>query len=309
MRPRCARTAKSSVQIDFSFLIRGDGKHLDPAVSQLANAIDRRRIYRSHEHLGSTLRPFPELSARRGLESRVQYDGDWIPAFTGDTNIEKRVVLFQRGSTDQDGIVLIAKLVRASTGDFPGDPTRVSPVGAHSPVQRDRSLHYPEHASGSHTMNVLGIRLPGFLLEAALGHRDARLAKIRKPLPGDAGIGVLDCGDDAIDAGFEDRGDARRRSAVVGAGLERHIQRRALRVAPGLAKGMDLGVRLAGALVESLADNAALMHHDGTDDRVGRGAPARLLSQLERTMHECFVGSIHRHGVRTTQLTLRDTCS
>jgi hypothetical protein len=55
------------------------------------------------------------------------------------------------------------------------------------------------------------------------------------------------------------------------------------------AQRMNFRVRGSGALMEAFADDAPLMDHDGTDDRIRRSPPARFLSELERAAHEHLV--------------------
>jgi hypothetical protein len=72
---------------------------------------------------------------------------------------------------------------------------------------------------------------------------------------------------------------------VVGARLERDVERRAggIAAAPAavLERG-DLGVRAAELGVEALADRLTTADDDGTDERIGTDPPTPPLGQLER---------------------------
>src|SRR5205085_11917510 len=78
------------------------------------------------------------------------------------------------------------------------------------------------------------------------------------------------------DPGVHDRLRAGRCAAVVAAGLERDVERPAPRV--GLAGGerLALGMRIARAGVESLADPTPLLDHDGAYERVRAHASTRM---------------------------------
>ncbi len=84
--------------------------------------------------------------------------------------------------------------------------------------------------------------------------------------------------------------DAGSGAAVVRAGFEGGVDGRAAGPVPGLAQRLDLGVRTAGRLGGTLADDLAVPHDDRADPRVGRGPPAGGLAPGERPVHEFGVG-------------------
>jgi len=71
---------------------------------------------------------------------------------------------------------------------------------------------------------------------------DARLAQYRDTCAADLRVGVLHSDDDPPDAGGDHRFGARWRKAVMGAGLERHVQGRTTGAGPGEPEGDDLRV-------------------------------------------------------------------
>ena len=71
---------------------------------------------------------------------------------------------------------------------------------------------------------------------------------------------------------------------MVRARLERHVERRAPRALAGGPKRVHLGVRLAAALVPALADDLAVAHDDGADERIRIRRPAPALGELERAL-------------------------
>ena len=67
--------------------------------------------------------------------------------------------------------------------------------------------------------------------------------KTRMALARDARVGVLHGGDDPRDAAGDDGVDAGRSRAMMRAGLQRHVKRRAARGFAGGGEGDRLGVR------------------------------------------------------------------
>ena len=75
---------------------------------------------------------------------------------------------------------------------------------------------------------------------------------------------------------------ARRRRALVRAGLERHEHRRAPRAAAGHSRARPFGVA-AALLGHALADDLAVGDDDGADGRLRIGAPGRVAASARRT--------------------------
>ena len=86
-------------------------------------------------------------------------------------------------------------------------------------------------------------------------------------------VGIERAGDDARDAGSEDRLRARPGPAVMVARLERDVQGCAANVGTAGARGkqgFDFRVRLAAAMVIALAQRSAITDDDRTDRRIRR---------------------------------------
>ena len=81
-------------------------------------------------------------------------------------------------------------------------------------------------------------------------------------------VRVEAAGDDPGDSRGEDRVDARRRAAMVGAGLHRHEERRAAGSVACRSERHDLAVRAAVGLGDALADDVAAGDDDRPDGRV-----------------------------------------
>ena len=58
---------------------------------------------------------------------------------------------------------------------------------------------------------------------------------------------------------------------------------------------MHLRMRAAVALVETLADDGAVMNDDCANHRIRGNGATTLLGKLERVGHECLV-AIHQHA-------------
>ncbi len=99
--------------------------------------------------------------------------------------------------------------------------------------------------------------------------------------------GIAHGSDDAAHLGLDQRIDARWRSPVMRAWLERHVD--------GRAGGVDsqqcahLGVRPAGFLVPALTDDLAAARDDAADARVGCGGEKAALGKRERAAHHRLV--------------------
>ena len=105
-------------------------------------------------------------------------------------------------------------------------------------------------------------------------------------------LGRVVGGDDhAPDARREDRVGARRRLALVTAGLQRHVQRRVGEIlhAARLDR-VDLGVSGAVAFVPALADHLLAARDDRADDRVGLDRAHAVLRELDRAREMRLVG-------------------
>ncbi len=101
-----------------------------------------------------------------------------------------------------------------------------------------------------------------------------------------SGVRVELAGDDTRDAGLEERIDARRRRAVVRAGLERDVDRRAAGSLAGSLECDDLGVRAALSLVPAFADDLTVGDDDRADDRIRVRRAAAVLRELDGALQE-----------------------
>ena len=98
---------------------------------------------------------------------------------------------------------------------------------------------------------------------------DPGVGEPREAASVDDGVRIARADDDTRDAGFDDRVGARRRAAVMGARLERDVERRAARLLARLLERRGLGVAHELVLVPALADDLAVAHDDRADERDG----------------------------------------
>ena len=129
--------------------------------------------------------------------------------------------------------------------------------------------------------------------------------------PGHERVGVFERDHRAADAGRDERVRARRREAVVAARLEGAVERRAAGAVAGLPQREGLGVRLPHGEVRAGPDHGAVLHENGTHERVGvRPSPASF-GQVERLLHVPVVVRVHEKSPEagasgpTTRVTAR----
>ncbi len=113
-------------------------------------------------------------------------------------------------------------------------------------------------------------------------------------------VGIERAGDDARDAGSEDRLRARPGPAVMVAWLERDVQGCAANVGTAGARGkqgFDFRVRLAAAMVIALAQRSAITDDDRTDRRIRRCVGDRTRREFIRSRE---ISSFELYGLTST---------
>ena len=106
---------------------------------------------------------------------------------------------------------------------------------------------------------------------------------------GGLGIGVFERRHDARNARRNHGVRARRRLAVMRAGFQRDVERRAARRRAGPPQGLDLGMGPATKLDPAAADNDAVLDDDRADGRVGPGPAQSAPAKGQRQRHEARV--------------------
>ena len=119
---------------------------------------------------------------------------------------------------------------------------------------------------------------------AVLDHDlDALVAQDAQAAPRGVLAWIVRGDDQPCDAGLPDRIRARRRAAVVAAGLERHVQGGATQIpVAGGADRLDLGVGRSELLVKALPEDLVVAADDRADERIRAHPPAAALGQVDR---------------------------
>ena len=82
-------------------------------------------------------------------------------------------------------------------------------------------------------------------------------------------VGILHGGDYLLDAGGDDRVRARGRAALMRAGFQGQVERRAAGALAGFVERDYFGVFYAGPGVETAADDDVIAHDNGADSGIG----------------------------------------
>ena len=177
--------------------------------------------------------------------------------------------------------------------DSPGDPLGVAAVGGDLAVERHRRLEQDPGPAGAGALAKGLVEQPRAVGQIAVGehHLDAVVAQDPQAAAGGV-LGRVVGGDHhAQDPGLADRVGARRRAAVVAAGLQRHVQRGVGQVvSAGGANRLDLGVGRAERAVKALADRPVAVGDHRPDQRVGADPAAALLGELDRASQVAAIG-------------------
>ena len=114
-----------------------------------------------------------------------------------------------------------------------------------------------------------------------------------KPRPAISGLGSSIGAHHAADAGGDDGVGARRRAAVMRAGLQRDVHGLAPGPRAGAGQRVPLRVRAAALLRPAARDHLAggLVGDDGADGRVGRGAAQHATRHAQRQLMKRRSGS------------------
>src|SRR5581483_11638732 len=115
-------------------------------------------------------------------------------------------------------------------------------------------------------------------------HLDAGLPQALEAATVHERVRVARADDDARHAGRDDGVGARRRAAVMGAGLEGHVERRPARPLARLLERDRLRVTDGVVLVPALADDLPVADDHGADERMVADLAAAAFRELERAL-------------------------
>ena len=202
---------------------------------------------------------------------------------------EQRVVGEHGAHAAHDAAVPVTQPVHVLPGRLAGYPLRLAGVGGDLPVERHgvlerdvgrgRAYVVEEHLVYRRALGLQHLLRDGYAVRAQYLHAPARDQRVR----------VAGADHDPRYARSQYRVRARRLPAVVTAGLERDVHRRAPRLCAAARQGVSLGVRLAAALVPALAYYLAVLDYHRADHGVGRAPALAPFCQLQRAAHVVFV--------------------
>jgi hypothetical protein len=153
-------------------------------------------------------------------------------------------------------------------------------------VETERRLQNHERPSRAHQREKRLIEARRRLGTQADLNRYAPLPQIRETPPAHERIGILDRRNHARDARLHDPHDARAGAPDVIARFERAVERRPAGTRTRHLQRADLGVRLAGTLVESVPDHDVVIRHDErADHRIRTRAAAAPAGQEQGAIH------------------------
>src|SRR6266511_3776440 len=200
---------------------------------------------------------------------------------------QRRIVGANRPHPDRDRVGGRPQLVDQASALLAGDPARAR--HRHAAVERDRDLVRHERPPLRDRGAPRLVLLPRLerVDELCLDTCGAQLLEAASVLR----MRVERAGDDARDPGLEQSVDARRRAAVMGARLLRHVQRCSSRPLAGGGDRVHLRVWPAVALVPALADHLPVADEHGPDDRVRVRRAAAAFGQLQRSFQAHWISA------------------
>ena len=197
-----------------------------------------------------------------------------------------------RADADKHGVRAIAESVHFTERALADEVAAA--VGGHTAIEGRRELHDDERAPATHAADEALVEAQRFRFEHARLDFDTGGFELPEALAVRARVRVTHRGHHASNPRREDRVDAGRRAAVVGARLERRVQRRASRGVARLRQRAHLGVRLAGGAVISLAHDLGAANDDRAHHGIGARATCGARRETQRASHETGVLVAHR---------------
>ena len=190
--------------------------------------------------------PSCESSGRRSCESITMRSSGrqrGRPRAVG----EQAIVGQHRADAGQDGVVIVPQLLHVRARAFAGDPAAIVVRRGDLAVQRDRGLQRHQRPAGAHEVHERLVQLLGLggELRRRSPPRCRRRAACAKPSPATSGLGSCIAATTRATPAGDQRVGAGRRAALVRAGLQGDVERRAARLLAGLFERHDLGVLAA----------------------------------------------------------------
>ena len=210
------------------------------------------------------------------------------------------VIRQDRLDADEDGIVGGPELLDAGAGSWAGDPLRFAGGRGDPAVEGECRLEGDEWGVVNDPVVEPGVEFRGRSGEQSVFNADSGRPEQVESMASVGRVGIGGGNDHPADAGGDDGLGAGRGASVGAAGFECDVEGGTpwlATVAIGVAKGLDLGVGLAGALMPAFAKDPTVADENGADHRVGAGSTPRATGQREGPSHEPGIGD--RGGIGT----------
>jgi hypothetical protein len=231
-----------------------------------------------------------EPRIERRLEARVDEDLERLARRLDRPHRELRIVVFHRADAGENGAGARTPAVPVRARFRTGNPLTPAVGERGLAVKRGGDLHAHPRPATRHARDKPDVRFARLVLQQAGMHFQAGSTEPREAVAGHLRVRVLHRGDDAPHLRRDQRLDARRRTPVMTAGLEREVDRRSGGALAGRPQRVGFRMGLAGARVEPFADDRAVADDHAADARIGSRGEQAARRERERARHEMLVG-------------------
>ena len=260
-----AELAQHVLQVDASVVgLAGEG--LDAAVAELFEPVDVSG-FRVHEDGADAAGALRDAALGGEGSEAVGEDADGILVL-GQAAVQHRVVGTDGACAHADAGMAAAEPMDENAGPRGGHPAGIPVRRGDLAVQRHGDLQGHPGPSFGDVLQEDAVLLADLVRHQADFHLDAVLAENLDALAADERVGIGQAHDDAGDAGFQEGVRAGRLFAVVAAGLQGDIGRRAGRILRAGREGLPFGVEVAVLAVPAAADGTTVFDEDASDHRV-----------------------------------------
>ena len=195
-------------------------------------------------------------------------------------------IVSQNGFTaGEDSMALRAKTLHIAPCLGRGDPLAFTVCHRRTTVQRGAQLKLDIREPGAHALQKAFVDRFGVLHHQPMTDVNAFLLQAIQTASGNLRIRILHRCHHAGNPRSNQRVAARWGTPVVAAGLQRHVGGGTACLLACHPQRMDLGVRLAGTIVEPLPHDLAIFNDHAPDVRIGMGSKTPALRQLHGSRH------------------------
>ena len=257
--------------------------------------------HRSVQHVAASRRAQP------AVEDHAQRRRERL-AF-GQAHGEPRVIGQHGAAAAEDRRAARAPALHVGTRRLAGDPLRLAAGQRGAAVQAHRQLHPHPRAAALDPAEEADVEFARRLAHQAGVDGDAGSAQKARAAAVDLRERILGGDHHPLHACGNQRIGARRRAAVVRAGLQRHIGGGATRPLAGFAQRVYLGMRLTGTLVETRADHPVAMRDHATHARIRLGGAQAAFGQAQGVRHVSVINSRKKVGHDAAPFQERTLCA